>query len=305
MRLLIAAAVAHAVAAAGPAPAQAQAFTVQPPAYDPAPWWMREPVIVSPGQVRAEVRANRASFGAAFEVVDRSVADATRQAGERVRALAQALGADGPEAVRVETTFATRPLYAQYRDKDGNLQTNERDDKIDRYAVTATVRLEVRDVARLERAYAAVIAARPSSVQPVYFRLEPDNALNDAMFAEAVKDAARRARSAAADAGARLGAVRLIDPTGRACQTDVLVAGAPRSYGAPGQPTDVSDVVVTAVRRAQSLERADLPPPPMAAPPAAAPSVGSAAGGEPVLLPLQPPLETLQREACEVYALGG
>ncbi|MBE7219758.1 MAG: SIMPL domain-containing protein, partial [Caulobacteraceae bacterium] len=225
--LLLLAVAGHALAPA-PTLAQATVLGLQPPAYDPAPWWMREPVIASTGQVKAEVRANRASFSAAFEVVDREVADATRQAGERVRALSAALAAYGPEAVRVETTFSTRPLYAQYKDKDGNLQTNERADKIDRYAVSADVRIEVRDLSRLERVYAAVIAARPTSVQQVYFRLEPDNALNDAMFAEAVKDAARRARSAAADAGARLGAVRLIDPTGRACQTDVLVTGAPR-----------------------------------------------------------------------------
>lgn len=301
MRLLFAAALAVHALAAGPAPAQASGAALPSSAYGPAPWWMREPVIASPGQVRAEVRANRAGFGAAFEVVDRTAADATRQAGERVRALAQALGAYGPDVVRVETTFATRPLYAQYRDKDGNLQTNAREDKIDRYAVTASVRVEVRDVRVVERAYAAVIAARPTSVQAVGFSLEPDNALNDAMFAESVKDAARRARSAAADVGARLGAVRLIDPTGRACQTDVLVAGAPRSYGVPGEATDVSEAV-DEVRGRMAVGAAAPPPPPP--PPAPAPPTG-AGDAQAVLLPLQPPLQVLTREACVVYALGG
>ena len=296
MRLLVFLAAVHAVAAAArPAGAQTTLLSAQPALYGPAPWWMREPIIASAGEVKAEVRANRASFGAAFEAVDRQVADATRQAGDKVRALGQALAAEGADAVRVETTFATRPLYEQYRDKEGNLQTNDRADKIDRYAVSANVRIEVRDLARLERVYAAVVAARPTSVQPVYFRLEPSNALNDQMFAEAVKDAARRARGAAADAGARLGAVRLIDPTGRACQTDVLVAGAPRSYGTPGFATDVSDVVVTGSR-----VNAPAPPPPPPPPAPPAPSSGGA-----VVLPLQPSMQTLTREACVVYALGG
>ena len=297
------------LAAAAP-PAGAQTLAAQPRLYDPAPWWMREPVIASPGSVFAELRANRASFSAGFETVDAQVAEATRKAGEQVRDLARALRAFGPEAVRVETTFSTRPLYAQYRDKDGQLQTNAREDRIERYAVSANVSIEVRDLSNAEQVYGLVAAARPSSIAPVYFRLEPSNAVNDALFAEAVRDAARRARAAAADAGARLGAVKLIDPTGRACQQDVLVAGAPRSFGFPGSGTDVSEVMVTGSRVSDAaplaLPPAPAPPPPPPPPPAAeARSPNGAAGlPRPVELPLQPPLQRISREACVVYALA-
>ncbi len=289
------------LAAAAP-PAAAQTLAVAPRLYDPAPWWMREPVIASPGSVYAELRANRASFSAGFETVDAQVAEATRRAGEQVRDLARALRAFGPEAVRVETTFSTRPLYAQYRDKDGQLQTNAREDRIERYAVSANVSIEVRDMTKAEQVYGLVAAARPSSIAPVYFRLEPSNAVNDALFAEAVRDAARRARAAAADAGARLGAVKLIDPTGRACQQDVLVAGAPRSYGFPGGGTDVSDVVVTGSRMSNSSPAPDAPPPPpLPIPPTPGPASSLP---RPVELPLQPPLQRIGREACVVYALA-
>ena len=48
--------------------------------YIPAPWWMRDPVIASVGQVRVEIQANRAFVSASFQSVDRSVAEASRAA---------------------------------------------------------------------------------------------------------------------------------------------------------------------------------------------------------------------------------
>src|SRR5690606_2322409 len=124
--------------------------------------------------------------------------------------------------VRVETTLATQPLYDQYRDENGVLRDNTRADRIERYQARATVSLTVRDVALLERIYATVVASQPSAISQVYFNLEPDNAAKSNLAREAVRDAASRARAAAENAGATLGSVRVIDPTGRACQTDVL-----------------------------------------------------------------------------------
>jgi uncharacterized protein YggE len=297
MRFLIVAAFLAATAA--PALAQTAVTTGGqagvPRLYDPAPWWMRESVIASTGHVRTEIASNRANFSASFQAVERTAADATRIAADKVRALGQALAAYGPQAVRVETTFNMRPLYDQYRDAQGQLIDNQRADRIERYEVNAQVAIEVREVANLERAYATVLSAQPNSTTPVYFRLEPDNATRTELFGLAVADAARRAKLATDATGARLGAVKLIDPTSRACQTDVLVAGAPRSDAVGDTP--YQDVMVTA-------SRAAAPPP---APMMAAKADG--AGGQvldpaSMQLPLQPPLQELTAAACVVYALG-
>lgn len=291
------------LAAAIAAPALAQT----PPAtigerYVPAPWWMRDPVIASIGHVRTEVPANRAGFQATFQVVDRNVTRASQQAAERVRALSRALEAYGAEVVRVETTLTMRPLYQQYRDEAGNIRENTRSDQIERYEANATVRVQVRDMAVLERVYATVLQAQPTSVSQVAFSLEPENAVKTALAAEAVRDAARRAGQAAENAGARLGAVRVIDPTGRACQTDVL-AGWP-SYGS-GLPlaTDVDAITVTGARA-----RTPAPPPPPPAAPAPPRRGEEALSPEAQLeaqrLALQPPLQTLTETACVVYGLN-
>ena len=268
------------------APAAAQTVgVINPSPYGPAPWWMREPIIASLGVVHTELPANRASFQAAFQAVEHTAPDATKSAAAKVKALIDTLRAFDHDKVRIATTYSTRPLYEQYKDKDGNRVDNERPDKIERYETSVEVTIEVRDISILEKVYSTVMSAAPSSARQVYFSLKPDNATNTEMARLAMVDAAARARLSAEAAGARLGPVKLIDPTGRACQTDVLVAGAPRSSGA-GANQDVGEVVVTGSR---------VGPPPPAPPP----------GGEPLQVTLQPPLEDLEETACVVYALAG
>lgn len=289
------------VAALGGIAAPALAQT--PPAtigqqYVPAPWWMRDPVIASIGNVRVEIQANRAGFSANFQSIERSAAEASRKAADQVRALSRSLAAYGVDKVRVETRLTTRPLYEQYRDEAGVMRDNVRPDKINRYQTEATVQLTIRDVAVLERVYATVVATQPTSISPVYFNLEPENAWKSNLAAEAMKDARARALAAASNAGATLGSVRVIDPTGRACQTDVL-AGWP-SYGpSGGQPTTVDEVVVTGSRMMNA---------PMVAPPAPPPTPSGQAPSEEAIeaarLALQPPLQTLTESACVVYGLN-
>ena len=264
--------------------------------YVPAPWWMRDPVIASVGYVRAEVPANRAGFGATFQSIDRSAADASRKAADQIRALSQALAAYGVDAVRVETAITTRPIYDQYRDEAGVLRDNVRPDRIARYQADASVSITVRDVSVLERVYATVIASEPTSTSRVGFSLDPDNATNTWLQAEAVKDAARRAREAATNAGTSLGGVRVIDPTGRACETDVL-AGWPSYSSGAEQATTVDDVVVTGSR----VVRSAAPPAPPPPPGAAAPTEDQI---EAARLAMQPPLRELTDRACVVYALN-
>jgi uncharacterized protein YggE len=287
---------------AAPASAQTPPATIGQQ-YVPAPWWMRDPVIASIGNVRVEITANRAGFSASFQSIERSATESSRKAADQVRALSQALAAYGADKVRVETRLTTRPLYEQYRDEAGVLRDNIRPDKINRYQTEASVQLTLRDVSLLERVYATVVASQPTTISAVYFNLEPENVWKSNLAAEAMKDARNRALAAATNAGATLGSVRVIDPTGRACQTDVL-AGWP-SYGSgAGQATTVSanEVVVTG-SRINGYLAAPAPPPPPPPPPAPG-QAPSEEAIEAARLALQPPLQTLTDTACVVYGLN-
>ncbi|MDO9223236.1 MAG: SIMPL domain-containing protein [Caulobacter sp.] len=260
--------------------------------YDPEPWWMREPVITSMGLVRTEVPANRGNFRASFQSVERTAPEATKAAADQVRALGKQLAAVGADRVRIESSFSITPLYDQYRDREGNLINNERADKIEKYQVNATLSIEVRDMTILEQVYAMVVAAQPTSVGAVNFSLQETNETKAYMYAEAIKDAARRARIAADAAGARLGGVKVIDPSGRACQTDIL---ARQTYGSDDGSA--------------AYDVAPPPPPAMAsryatAEMARAPQPATGVSPEDMRLPLQPPLHELNGQACVVYGLN-
>ena len=106
-----------------------------------------------------------------------------------------------------------------------------------------------------------------------------------------MRDAANRARAAAEAAGARLGPVRVIDPSGRACQTDVLAGWPSYDSGAPSATT------VEASRREDRVAYA-------AAPPAMSIPITGARVDHDARLTLQPPLRWLSAQACVVYGLN-
>ncbi|MGV9008186.1 SIMPL domain-containing protein [Brevundimonas sp.] len=275
--------------------------------YIPAPWWMRDPVIASVGYVRTEVTANRAAFGATFLNVERTASDASRAAVERVRALSQTLAAYGVEKVRVETNITTRPLYDQYRDENGIMRDNVRSDRIERYQAEATISIAVRDVAVLERVYATVLATQPTSMSQVGFSLQPDNDTLSWLAGEAIKDSSSRARAATENAGARMGPVRVIDPTGRACQTDVL-AGWPSYGGGLPEATTVDEVTATGSRMRRDATNAPTPLIQVSREELLSTgqttTVDNLASIEATTLALQPPLRELTSQACVVYALN-
>ncbi len=277
----------------------APAFAQTPPAsigqpFIPAPWWMKDPVIAAIGHVRTEVPANRARFAARFSVVEKTAAAATTTATAKAKELDAALAALGKDRVRLTTSLSTRPLYDQYRQKDGTLVENQRADMIESYEVTAVLSVEVRDADVLERAYRLAVAARPSAIDTPSFSLEPENGLKTWLYEAAIKDAARRARLATAAAGSRLGGVKVIDPSGGVCQTQVL-AGWPSYAGeSPAADVQAPDTIARYSDAAPAMMSAPAPPPPP-------PGLEKLAGD--VQVTLQPPLYPLTAQACVIYGL--
>ncbi|HEX5264000.1 MAG TPA: SIMPL domain-containing protein, partial [Phenylobacterium sp.] len=192
------AALASPALAAPPSAASAPIFPLPPArAYDPAPWWMDKPVIPAIGYVTTEVPANRANLSATYDAVDRDVADATKAAAAKAKAISGALQAFGVDKVRVETRFTVTPLYEQYREKSGQVVDNQRADKIDRYQVSVQFAVEVRDVRLVEPVYAILMSAKPSQSGSPSFRLEVSDEVRTEMFKLAVEDAHKRAEQAA------------------------------------------------------------------------------------------------------------
>ncbi|MBW8880786.1 MAG: SIMPL domain-containing protein [Asticcacaulis sp.] len=284
-----------AVAAAMVLPLAVSAQTGPATPYDKAPWWMKDGVITQTGYVYTEVPANRAGFSATFLAVDDSIDKAQAKAVANARVLQQALAKLGKDKVRVSTDFTVRTLYEQYRDSSGTKVEDQRGDKINGYEASLTLKIEVRDVGLLEKAYALVLAASPTSASDISFSLQASNEDNSWLYNEAVKDARQRAGDATAAAGATLGKIKVIDPNSRACATDVVARNA---YGY-NQP------------RARKVEYykpvADLPAPVApatanTAPPGTVEYLEGEAARNPFIQ--TPPLQRLETKVCAVYGLN-
>ena len=171
---------------------------------------------------------------------------------------------------------------------------NQRADMIESYEVTAVLSVEVRDTELLERAYRLAVAARPSAIDTPSFSLEPENGLKTWLYEAAIKDAARRARLATAAAGSRLGMVKVIDPSGGVCQTQVL-AGRP-SYAGESPAADVQ-APDNMARYSADAPAAIVAPPPPPAPPGLEKLAGD------VQVTMQTSLYPLTAQACVIYGL--
>jgi uncharacterized protein YggE len=266
-------------------------------AYDRAPWWMKQSVITQTGFVFTEIPANRASFSATFLSVDDSAEKAQTKAIAQTKALNQALAKLGKDAVRVETSFSMRALYEQYRDKNGNRIEDQRGDKINGYEVSLRISLEVRDMSVLEKAYALVLAAAPTQADSISFSLQPSNETNTWLYNEAIKDAHKRAQDAATAAGGRLGDIKVIDPTGRACETDILARAPEDTYDA----TQANEVESRGYGNA-AMAMAAPPPPVMQPRESAVDALEAKALANPFIQ--TPPLQRLEAKACVVYGVN-
>lgn len=226
-------------AAAKPAPVAAPSpapIVEKPSRTEAAPWWMDAPVLPQTGDATLEAEANRASFAVSFEVSDKTVEKALAKVNDQTAPLTEALRKLDPAAVKVSTAFEMRALYKQYRLKDGTKVEDERGDRIEAYQVTTTLNVEVRDLSILERAFALTQAASPTTSEPISFNLEADNDLKSRLFTAAISDARARAEASALIMGRTLGGIRVIDPTGRVCATDILGRKAAEQGSEDGLP---------------------------------------------------------------------
>lgn len=257
-----------------------------------APWWAQTPVIAQTGYVVKEVEANRATFSVSFQVTAKTVEAAQAEAINRTQALTKLLRETGRDAVEVRTTFNMRVLYKQYRNKAGQRFEDQRADRIEAYQVTQVLSITVRDLSVLERAYALSLAASPTSSTPVRFSLKADNDLKSALLTEATADARLRAEGAASALGQSLGAVKLIDPTGRACRADIF-GRAPEEAGSEDEM-----IQVAGARKRSAVDYAAAPPPP---PPSPEEALEAKALQNTFLQ--NPPLLQKTAQACVVFEL--
>lgn len=259
------------------------------------PYWWDKPVVEGLGRSLVEVAPNRARFDLAFVETDGKSEEAMRKAVARSKIAYDALKAVAGDKSRITTSVNVEAYYKQYRDKDGNMQTNYRPDQVDGYQARVTMVVVLTDPALSGRARAAALALGPQDVNPISIYLEQTPELQRRALDEAAKDGRARAQLAATAAGGRLGDLLVVQEGNDSCMGN----------WSSGQ-------VARTIDNGGYAQPAYAPPPPPPAPPPA-PVARGQVGGQTITitekdlaaldLPSDANPQTIQASVCMIYTL--
>ena len=165
------------------------------------PYWWDKPVVEGLGRAMIDVAPNRARFDLAFVETGGQSDEAMKKAVARAKIAYDAIKKVAGDKARVTTGVNVTAYYKQYKDKDGNLQTNYRADAVDGYEARVTMYVTLTDTSLAGRTRAAALALGPQNINPVSIDLEQTPEMQRAALDEAAKDARARAQLAAGAAG--------------------------------------------------------------------------------------------------------
>jgi uncharacterized protein YggE len=232
------------------------------------PYWLNRSVIEALGRSDIHVPADMATFSVTFREVDEDSRDAMFAASDRARLAAAAIRSRGGDGVSITSRADIQAIHQEYRNREGERLSSERDDRIDNYAVSVTLSVIVRDVSRTANVRAAAMAVGPEATSDVVYSLDETAPGRLRAYRAAVQDAAARARIAADASDSALGALLVLQDGQGPClgswQTGVARN---RSEYASASPIGVADesVIVTGARASQlvltaeDIERMQLP----------------------------------------------
>src|SRR5690606_31455325 len=142
---------------------------------------------------------------------------ATKKAVARAKIAYDAIKKVAGDKARVTTSVNVKAFYEQYRDKDGNIQTNAREDKVKGYEATATMAVVLTDASLAGRARAAALALGPQESGRISIYLEQTAEMQRGIIDEAAKDARQRAGLIATALGGRLGDILVAQEGSDSC----------------------------------------------------------------------------------------
>lgn len=265
------------------------------------PYWWDKPVVEGMGRAMLDVAPNRARFDLSFVETDDQSDVSMKKAVARAKIAYDAIKKVAGDKARITTSVNVTAFYKQYKDKEGNVQTNTRADQVDGYEARVSMSVVLLDTSLAGRARAAALALGPQDAGRVSIYLEQTAEMQRAVLDAAAKDARQRAQLAASAAGGRLGDILVVQEGNNSCMGNWSSSQVARVLG------DGSDY-----RYAPSPAYAPPPPPPPS--PAMAPPVASGQVGSRTItvtekdlaaldLPSDPNPQQIQADVCVIYTL--
>lgn len=263
------------------------------------PYWWDKPVVEGMGRAMLDVAPNRARFDLAFVETDDQSDASMKKAVARAKIAYDAIKKVAGDKARITTSVNVTAFYKQYKDKEGNVQTNTRADQVDGYEARVSMSVVLLDTSLAGRARAAALALGPQDAGRVSIYLDQTAEMQRAVLDAAAKDARQRAQLAATAAGGRLGDILVVQEGNNSCMGNWSSSQVARVLGDGGD---------------YRYAPAYAPPPPPPPPPAMAPPIASGQVGSRTItvtekdlaaldLPSDPNPQQIQADICVVYTL--
>jgi len=262
------------------------------------PYWWDKPVVEGLGRAMVDVAPNRARFDVAFVETETESDAATKKAVARAKIAYDAIRKVAGDRARVTSSVNVTAFYEQYKDKDGNIQTNTREDKVKGYEARVSMSVVLTDTSLAGRARAAALALGPKDSGRISIYLEQTAVMQRDVIEEAAKDARERARLTAAAAGAKLGDLLVLQEGEGPCMSQWSSSQVARVANSNGDTY-------------RSYPAAMAPPPPPPPPPA--PMASGMVGNRTITisekdiaaldLPSDPQPQQISASVCAIYTL--
>jgi len=222
------------------------------------PYWVDRPIIEVIGRANVEFAPNRANFSIKYFEVDTNSDEATRKVTDRVRpGLERARSLIGNKGT-INATYSRTTLYEQYRDREGNRNENEREDKISNYVAYWTIEVNLTEMSIISAVRAELLAIGGAEMnENIEFEFEPTPEQARSVIAAAANDGFEQAKMVANIHGMR--PRLLVFEEGR---TQCLASATTRGATTSNAPTRASNemIVVTGSRlRKLTPEEMNLP----------------------------------------------
>lgn len=162
------------------------------------PYWIDRPVIEVIGRSNVMFNPNRVSLNFTVQEIndnaDEGLAKLTKRTKPVIEKVKSMLGKDDS----ISVNYRREAIYQQYKDKDGNKISNQREDKIENYVLRWDIAITTQKLEIAPKIKAEILAIGNSKMnQAETYSFEPSTEQTRQVFQEAVEDGSQRAQMVA------------------------------------------------------------------------------------------------------------
>lgn len=162
------------------------------------PYWIDRPVIEVIGRSNVMFNPNRVSLNFTVQEIndnaDEGLAKLTKRTKPVIEKVKSMLGKDDS----ISVNYRREAIYQQYKDKEGNKISNQREDKIENYVLHWDIAITTQKFEIVPKIKAEILAIGNSKMnQAETYSFEPSMEQTRQVFQEAIEDGSQRAQMVA------------------------------------------------------------------------------------------------------------